>query len=470
MENRMEDNILMDMSFLVNNLRKNFNNGLTRSLEFRQQQLAGLQEFLKQCKDELEAALYQDLKRPHMEALAPDIAYVAREVAFARKKLSSWMKPERVSTPLFALPGSSKIYPEPYGVVLIISPWNYPVQLPLVPLIGALAAGNCIVIKPSELAPATSKVIATQLPKFISPKCLDIVEGDAKETTALLAEQFDYIFYTGNGTVGRIVLNAAARYLTPVTLELGGKSPCIVDKDVNLSMTARRIVWGKFYNAGQTCIAPDYILAHEAIEAELLSEMKKCIRNFYGDTPQKSPDFARIINTRHFQRLQKLIPGNGELFLGGDMDEKEKYIAPTILRHVPEDAPIMSEEIFGPILPVLKIKNMDEAISFINARPKPLALYLFTKDSHVRNRVLKETSSGGVAINHVMLQEIISGLPFGGVGASGMGAYHGKYTFKTFSHYKSVLSKPLFIDPSFIYPPYNSNKARLIRWLLQWKK
>jgi aldehyde dehydrogenase (NAD+) len=281
-----------------------------------------------------------------------------------------------------------------------------------------------------------------------------------------LAEQFDHIFYTGNGTVGRIVMEAAARHLTPVTLELGGKSPCIVDRGVDLGVAARRIVWGKFYNAGQTCVAPDYVLAHEAIEDALVARMKQTIIDFFGADPRTRPDFGRIVNARHHRRLTKLLEGGGQVVLGGDVDENDLYIAPTILRDVPRGAAAMDEEIFGPILPVLRVKDAEEAIGFVNARPKPLALYLFTNDRAVETSVLERTSSGGVTVNHTLLHLTVPSLPFGGVGASGMGVYHGKATFETFTHRKSVLLKPTWLDPWFFYPPYNNAKKKWVRSLL----
>ena len=283
---------------------------------------------------------------------------------------------------------------------------------------------------------------------------------------ALLAERFDHIFYTGGGAVGRVVLEAAAKHLTPVTLELGGKCPCIVDQSASLDVAARRIVWGKFCNAGQTCVAPDYVLAHEAIEDALLGKMKETLRQFYGSDPRTSPDFGRIVNVRHHRRLTSLLKGSGDIVAGGEGNEQERYLAPTILRNVPADAPIMADEIFGPILPVFKVKGIDEAIALVNGRPKPLALYLFTKDADVQARVLERTSSGGVAVNHTTIQVAIPWLPFGGVGPSGMGAYHGRATFETFSHRKSVLLQPTWIDPPLIYPPYSERKKRWLRRLL----
>jgi aldehyde dehydrogenase (NAD+) len=337
-------------------------------------------------------------------------------------------------------PGKSEIHKDPLGVVLIIAPWNYPFQLMMAPLVGAIAAGNCAVLKPSEVAPATSALFAKFIPRYVDPDCFPVVEGAVKETTELLNEQFDHIFYTGNGSVGRIVMAAAAKHLTPVTLELGGKSPVIVDSTADLDITAKRIVWAKFVNAGQTCVAPDYILVEDRVHDALVHRMVACIREFYGDDPQQSPDFARVVNARHHQRLMKLL-GAGEIVAGGKGDEADRYIAPTIIKDVPEDAPVMQDEIFGPILPVLSVPSVDAAMAFINRRPKPLALYLFSSDERTHERVLKRTTSGGVTINHGWLHLGVPDLPFGGVGESGMGAYHGKRSFDVFSHQKAVLAQ-----------------------------
>jgi aldehyde dehydrogenase (NAD+) len=453
-------------SELAVRLRASFAGGRTRPLEFRLRQLEGLARFLKDREGEIEAALGQDMGRPAFEVYPAEIAMIAAEIGLTRKKLRSWVKPQRVSTPLVGQPGRSRVYREPLGVVLIIGPWNYPIQLLILPLVGAIAAGNCAILKPSELAPATSSLIASRLPEYVDGECVRVVEGGVPETTELLAEQFDHIFYTGNGTVARIVMEAAAKHLTPVTLELGGKSPCIVDRNTDLDIAARRIVWGKFYNAGQTCVAPDYVLAHESIEDALLSRMKQTIRDFFGDDPRQRSDFGRIVNARHHRRLTRLLEASGQVVAGGDVDEKDRYIAPTILRNVPATAAVMADEIFGPILPVLRVKNVDEAIAFVNARPKPLALYLFTNDRAVEASVIERTSSGGVTVNHTLLHIAIPSLPFGGVGPSGMGAYHGRATFETFSHRKAVLLKPTWLDPWFFYPPYNSAKKLWVRRVL----
>jgi aldehyde dehydrogenase (NAD+) len=451
---------------LVARLRSSFNSGRTRPLAFRQQQLAGLARFFREQESAIANALHDDLGKPAIEAYASEIAYPIREVALARKRLSVWVKPERCATPLFAWPGKCRIHREPLGIVLIIGPWNYPVQLMIVPLIGALAAGNCAILKPSEIAPVTSTLLATVLPMYLDSECVQVVEGGAEQATALLAERFDSIFYTGNATVARIVLEAAAKHLTPVTLELGGKSPCIVDRSADLDLAARRIVWGKFYNAGQTCIAPDYVLAHSAIEEALCARMKQTLLDFYGKDPRSSPDFGRIVNARHHERLSNLLPGSGDIFVGGDANQKQRYFAPTILRKVSADAPVMAEEIFGPILPVLTVPDIDAAIRFVNARPKPLVLYLFTNDRAVESKVLARTSSGGAVVNHTLLHEVIPTLPFGGVGASGMGAYHGKASFETFSHRKAVLMKSRWLDLPIQYPPYNDSKEKWLRRLV----
>jgi aldehyde dehydrogenase (NAD+) len=363
-------------------------------------------------------------------------------------------------------PGRSYIYRDPLGVVLIIGPWNYPLQLLLLPALGAIAAGNCVVLKPSELAPATSSLIARRLPEYLDAASVSVVEGGAAETTMLLAERFDHIFFTGGETVGRIVMQAAARHLTPVTLELGGKSPCIVDRHVDLEVAARRIVWGKFYNTGQTCVAPDYILAHKEIEERLLAKLKETVHEFFGDDPHSVADYGRIINERHYERLMGLLPGSGEIVTGGTGFPADRYIAPTILKNTSSEAPVMTGEIFGPILPVLKVQDVEHAIAFVNSRPKPLALYVFTSDPAVQAKVLDRTTSGGVTVNHTLLHLANPSLPFGGVGPSGMGAYHGRTTFETFSHRKSVLVKRTWLDPWFFYPPYTDAKKRWVRRII----
>jgi aldehyde dehydrogenase (NAD+) len=447
---------------IVTRLRASFEAERTRPLAWRRSQLERLRALLDDHGEELVEALQADLHKPELEARAADVSSVKSEIRLALKNLARWTKPKRVGGMPFL--GRSQIVHEPLGVVLVIAPWNYPVQLLLSPLVGALAAGNAVVLKPSELTPHTSAALAKHVPDYLDTEAVALVEGGVEETTALLAERFDHIFYTGNGSVGRIVMEAAARHLTPVTLELGGKSPCIVDDDVDVEVTARRIAWGKFINAGQTCIAPDYLLVHEDREEALVEALAKVIREFYGDDPKQSSDFARIVNGRHHQRVARLLK-DGDVVVGGQVDENLNYVAPTLLRNVSADSDVMREEIFGPVLPVLKVKDMPEAIRFVNQREKPLALYVFSNDERVQQEVIERTSSGGACVNGTILHLANPQLPFGGVGPSGMGAYHGRYSFETFSHRKSVLRRKLKRDPRFLYPPYGKWKTRLARKL-----
>jgi len=446
-------------------LRAYFETGATKPLSWRLSQLDALEHFLMEREQDIEDALRADLRKPPTEAFTSEAGIALSELRLTRKKLASWMKPERVRTSKIAMPGRSYIYREPLGVTLIIGAWNYPLHLVLVPLIGAIAAGNCAVLKPSEVAPNVSALIAKWIPKYLDRKAVQVVEGGVPETTALLQEKWDHIFYTGNGTVGRIVMAAAARHLTPVTLELGGKSPCIVDESAALNMAAQRIVFGKFFNAGQTCVAPDYVLVHDHVHDALVNRMSSAIREFYGDDPKQSPDFARIVNERHHARLTRLLD-DADVVTGGETDLSDRYIAPTIIKNVKEDDAVMQEEIFGPILPVISVPSVDSAIAFVNRRPKPLALYLFGRDKDVHDRVLAGTSAGGTTINHIWLHLGVDQLPFGGVGESGMGAYHGRLSFETFSHHRAVLKKPLLPDPPLLFPPYSARKLRWIKRLL----
>jgi len=446
---------------LVGALRAYFETGATKPLSWRLSQLDALEHFLKEREQDILDALRADLGKPAAEAFGAEIGLTLSEIRLTRKKLASWMKPERVRTSLLAMPGRSYIYREPLGVTLIIAPWNYPFQLVVLPLIGAIAAGNCAVVKPSEISPNVSALIAKWLPKYLDRRAVQVVEGGVPETTALLREKWDHILYTGNGTVGRIVMEAAAKHLTPVTLELGGKSPCIVDESADLDVAAKRIVYGKFFNAGQTCVAPDYVLVHDHVHDALINRMVSMIREFYGDDPKQSPDFARIVNERHHARLTRLL-GNTDVVTGGETDVSDRYIAPTILKNVKEDDAVMQEEIFGPILPVISVSSVESAIGFVNRHEKPLALYVFAGDEAAQDRVLSGTSAGGTVLNHVWLHLSVPELPFGGVGESGMGAYHGRQSFETFSHRRSVLKKPTLPDPPILFPPYS---ARKLHWL-----
>lgn len=438
----------------VQSLREAFQSGRTRSLDWRLEQLDGILRFLKERQAEILEALRIDLGKPRFDALVSEVVGVEMDVLHVRKSLSRWMRPEKVSTPFIHWPARSSIHKEPVGVVLIIAPWNYPLQLCLGPLVGAMAAGNAAVVKPSELSPATSALLSEHLPKYLDPNGVRVVQGAVEETTALLEQKFDHILYTGNGRVARIVMRAAAEHLTPVTLELGGKSPAIVDSSADLKLAAKRLVWAKCFNCGQTCVAPDYVLVEESVQERLLDEMASAVKKFYGHNPQSHSQYARIINDHHFRRLMDLLDGEHRVVCGGHGDQSDRYIHPTILADVAHDAKVMTEEIFGPILPVLSVPGVNEAVEFINQRPKPLALYVFSSSKQVQHQVLKSTSSGGAVINHCMLHNLVPELPFGGIGESGMGAYHGRASFDTFSHRKSVLEKPMGWDTFVLYPPY----------------
>jgi aldehyde dehydrogenase (NAD+) len=443
---------------IVFRLETEFETYSTWPLTWRREQLERLRQMIRACEGELLAALHADLGKPSAEAWAGDLGPVLAEIRGALKNLKRWTRPEKVGG--FSLLGRAQVIREPRGVVLIISAWNYPVSLLLMPLVGALAAGNAVVLKPSEVAAQTSAVLARRVREYLDPAGVAVVEGGVEQTTALLEQPFAHIFYTGNGRVGRIVMAAAARHLVSVTLELGGKSPCIVDRDADLEIAARRIAWGKFINAGQTCIAPDYVLVHERCEDELILALGAAIESFYGADPSASPDYARIVNRRHWDRLCALL-ADGDAVIGGEADASRLYIAPTVLRNVSPKSPIMQEEIFGPILPLLRVNSMDDAVDFVNELDCPLALYLFSEDPEVREKVLDDTSSGGVCVNGTLLQSAHPALPFGGVNESGMGAYHGRHTFETFSHRKSVLTRGRRFDPSFLYPPYGE---RIEKW------
>jgi aldehyde dehydrogenase (NAD+) len=452
----------------VKRLRAAFDSGRTRPAEWRKEQLHRLKALLAEGESELSAALAADLGKSALEGFLTEIAFTRAEIDYTLAHLDGWLRPEKVHVPIKQQPGQARIHRDPLGVVLIIGPWNYPVQLLLAPLVGALAAGNAAVLKPSEVSPNASRALARLIPRYLDADAVAVVEGGVPETTALLDERWDHIFYTGNGAVGRIVMTAAAKHLTPVTLELGGKSPTIVDRSANLEVAARRIAWGKYINAGQTCVAPDYVLVDRRVEGPLSARLRDAVRQFYGDDPQASGDYGRIINDSHFARLSALLDGDGagEVIYGGDRDEAQRYFAPTAVRGTESTASLMQEEIFGPILPLIAVDDIDAAISFVNAREKPLALYVFAEDAAVARRVVDNTTAGGVCVNSTVFQLAVPGLPFGGVGGSGMGAYHGRATFETFTHAKSVLTKPTAIDPSIAYPPYKGLKAKLLRRLL----
>ena len=453
------------MSTYSADLRATYNSGHTRPLTWRKHQLEQMIKMLNENEAEFLAALKTDLGKPTVEGFITDIAFITGEIKLMLKNLKKWNKPQRVPTPLVTMPAKSQLIPEPLGVVLVIAPWNYPIQLLLVPAAGAIAAGNAVVMKPSEVSAATSAVLARLVPKYLDQKAITLVEGGVPETTALLAEHFDHIFYTGNGTVGRIVMAAAANNLTPVTLELGGKSPVIVDESANIHVAARRIAWGKWLNAGQTCVAPDYILVNEKVRQPFLDELGKAINDFFGADPQTSESYGRIVSPRHFDRLKSLMTG-GKVIIGGETDAESRYVAPTVLADVDMNSALMNEEIFGPLLPVLSINSTKQAIEFITARPHPLALYVFAENKSVVKEVLAKTTAGGVTVNGTLMHLTSPHLPFGGIGESGMGGYHGKSGVRLFQHMKPVLSRGTKLDPSLAYPPYTDKKAKLFRKLL----
>jgi acyl-CoA reductase-like NAD-dependent aldehyde dehydrogenase len=429
-----------------------FSSGETRSLSFRKSRLKKLRELILSREHDIYQALAADLGKGTMESFYSEVAYCLNEIDHILRNLDRWARPRKTAVPLAYQPASAAVVPEPRGVVLIVSPWNYPFQLVISPLIAAVAAGNCAIIKPSSLAEKTSALLEEMIREVFVPEHVSLVKIPSKEMGSLLEQKFDLIFYTGSTRVGKIVMEAAAKNLTPVILELGGKSPCIVDPSADLEVSARRIVWGKFMNAGQTCVAPDYVLAHSSIKDDLVKEMKGQILAFYGKDPRLSIDYSRIVSEKHFRRLLSLM--KGDIVAGGENIKEDLYIAPTIIDNVAWDSRIMEDEIFGPILPVLSYENLDEIIEKINERPKPLALYVFSEYHYVAEKILRNIPSGGACVNHTLLHLVPNGLPFGGVGESGMGSYHGKASFDAFSHLRSILRKPFRWDSRQLYPPY----------------
>lgn len=446
-----------------------FETGRTRDLAFRICQLQLLADAMRKNETVLEEALKKDLGKSAFESYATEIGFVLADIRYTIQNLQKWSAPKRVRTPLYLFPGKSKIQKEPYGSVLILGPYNYPVQLLAEPLVGAIAAGNCAVLKPSELTPHVSKAMYQIVHSTFKEEYIACVEGGVEVNQELLSQKFDYIFFTGSERVGRIVMKAAAENLTPVTLELGGKSPVIIEKTANIKEAARRIAWGKLMNAGQTCVAPDYVLVDESRKQQFLTEMKTAFSHLYGKEIKKNPDFGRIVNERHMERLQKILEQDAKyLFCGGEADALQRYIEPAILDlGKDQNAASMQEELFGPILPVLSYHKLEDAVRFVNKRAKPLALYLFTKKRSAERFVLERVSSGGVCVNDTISHLINPDLPFGGVGASGMGQYHGKYSFDTFTHEKSVFYKPADWNLPVCYPPFTKGKMNLVKFFLK---
>lgn len=438
-----------------NNSKAFFNTHKTKNLKFRKQQLKLLSKNIKNHENELLDALYKDLGKSKVEAYATEIGMLLKSIKLMRKELKNWSKTKQTDTPLYLFPTKSYIKKEPYGTVLIIGPFNYPVQLVFEPLIGAIAAGNTAIVKPSELTPHVAIVIKDIIEDTFDEAYVSVVEGGIEETQTLLSLPFDYMFFTGSEKVGKIVYEAAARKLIPVTLELGGKSPVIVDDTANIKVASERISFGKFTNAGQTCVAPDYILVQRKVKNDLIKALKKTITEFYGENIEKSPDFGRIVNQKHFNRLNDLIQIHKDnVVFGGNSSKEDLYIEPTLLDNITNDNKIMKEEIFGPILPIITYDNFDEVLEIIQSKSKPLSLYLFSEDENMTHRVVEELSFGGGAINDTLMHLANPNLPFGGVGSSGIGQYHGKYSFDTFSHMKSYTFKSTRLESSLFSPPY----------------
>lgn len=451
---------------MLDELRNAFQSGLTVSIAWRRAQLRALLRFLREREADIAAAVHADLGKSAQETFLTETSFLAGEIRYALKHLKGWMRPSRRVVPLHYQFGHGAVHPEPRGVVLIVGAWNYPLQLVLAPLAAALAAGNCAVLKPSEHAPHTSALLARIAGEYFDSSAVRVVEGGIVEAGALLAERFDFIFYTGSRSGGGEVMLAAARHMLPVALELGGKNPCIVEPDAALGTAARRIVWAKFLNAGQTCIAPDYLLVHEDVASVLLSFMQQAIRDFFGADPRKSPDYSRIVNDHHFTRLERLLR-DGTIVAGGHSERASRYIAPTILREIAAGSAIMEEEIFGPILPVLTYRSFDEALAFIGQRDDPLAIYLFSSKRATEKKALRQTRSGSFCCNDLLFQSAVHTLPFGGSGKSGFGRYHGKAGFETFSLSRSVLCKSVFPDPDLRYPPYGKSRFAILKAIVR---
>jgi aldehyde dehydrogenase (NAD+) len=462
----MNPNTTTEIHTTLAKQRAFYASGQTRGLEFRLTALKKLKTAIINSEPELIAALEQDLHKPLMESYTSELGMVIDEINCALKNLKKWVRPHRVKANLLTFPAKSYLRHEPYGIVLVIAPWNYPVQLALSPLVGAIAAGNCCVLKPSELAPATALTLEKLLGATYAPEYVKAVNGDAVISQCLLKQHFDKIFFTGSPRVGKIVMEQAAQHLTPVTLELGGKSPCIVDQDVNPEVTAKRIVWGKFFNAGQTCVAPDYLLVHDSMKEPLCQAMQNRIKDFYTKAPENSPDLTRIINVRHFDRLIAYLQ-DGQVISGGHSDRERLYIEPTLLAVTDLEAPVMREEIFGPILPVIAYTNLDEVYQIVKSHPDPLACYIFSRHRQLIEALLEQIPFGGGCVNDTLTHFLNHNLPFGGRGASGIGNYHGHYSFETFSHSKAVIKTGFHFDLPIKFPPYRKNHRLMRNFLMK---
>jgi aldehyde dehydrogenase (NAD+) len=446
-----------DVDSLMAIQRSFFSSGKTLSVDFRIEQLKKLRKIIVDNETAILDALHLDLRKNHTEGYVTEVGFTLAELDHALKDIKKWTRPKRVGTAMFHAVATSHIYNDPYGIVYIVGPWNYPFQLTIAPLIGAIAAGNCSVVKPSEIAAHTGKLVEKLLNENFDPGFVRAVFGGIEESRALLEQKFDYIFFTGGTGIGKIFYQAAAKHLTPVTLELGGKSPCIIGDKFHLEYSSKRITWGKWTNAGQTCVAPDYLLVHKDSKAKLIEKMKSHLIEFYGENPQKSPDYGRIINDRHFKRLTGLLE-QGNILVGGQSDESDLYIAPTIIDGISLEDKIMQDEIFGPILPVIEYTNLSEVLDIVNNKfDKPLALYIFSENNDFVEEILNKTSFGGGCVNDTLMHLGNANLPFGGVGGSGIGAYHGEHSFTTFSHQKAVLKKSTLLDLAIRYAPFKNN-------------
>lgn len=453
---------------LISRQKTYFMQGNTLSYEFRIRQLNKLKETIIKYEAQLTQALQTDLGKSAFESYTSEIGFIRSNISHTIHHLKRWMKPEKKKMPVSLMMTKSKVIKEPYGCVYIIGPYNYPFQLLIEPLVGAIAAGNCAVLSPSELTPHVAEVTMKLIHEAFSPEYVCCVDGGIENNTLLLHSNFDYIFFTGSVNVGKIVMQAAAEQLIPVTLELGGKSPVIIDKSANVTLACERILWGKLMNAGQTCVAPDYVFVPEEMKAAFLQELKKVLIQFYGQEPKNSRDFGRIVNARHVQRLKNIIETDkAYLFTGGQVDEAERYVAPTVLCPKDFSAACMQEEIFGPILPVIGYTNLEQALSYINQNPKPLALYIFSENKQITESIIEKTSSGGVSVNDTISHIIHPDLPFGGIGTSGMGSYHGVYSFETFSHHRSILKKSTKFHLSLVHPPFNDKKLKNVKMALK---
>jgi aldehyde dehydrogenase (NAD+) len=445
---------------LIRSQRALFNTHQTKSLTYRLDALTKLGDAIRAYESDILLALKMDLNKSEFEAYSTEIGIVLKEIRYVIKHLRAWARPRKVRTPLTHIGSRSTIYHEPYGIVLIIAPWNFPFQLAIAPLIGAIAAGNCAIVKPSELTPRTSELLAKLVSEIYDERYIAVVQGGAQETQALLNERLDYIFFTGSVQVGKLIMEAAAKQLTPVTLELGGKSPCIVHEDANLKLAAKRIAWGKYTNAGQTCISPDYVYVHHAVKAAFLNELRKAIELLFGSDPLQNHSYTRIVSHKHFDRLVDLL-SDGEVIVGGGSDRERLLIEPTVITQIDWDCAMMQDEIFGPILPVLTYIDIQDVLEEVNARPKPLALYIFSESKRIQQQVLTGASFGGGCVNDTVYHFTSPYLPFGGVGNSGLGAYHGESSFELFSHRKSVLKQTTLFDIPFRYPHIKNGLKRI---------